>query len=291
MFFAHLKSWVAAIIGRPGAKGGKDESVHTRPIKPSAAPELPQFGVPVGAVDSPETLVLGSTSNKSHPDFASPREVDPKHLEILEALYAGIAFMHGYDRTKDLGRAAACLRIAADAGNARAQSLLGQLLLELPGQNSVEAVKQLERAADQAQTEAIALLGTFYERGLHVPCDLARAVEYYHRGTEIGCTVCHRRLGMLLVSDACRHDMRGEGIRLLEVAAVSGDVEAQQALSHVLAKGDPEHRDLSRALMWATRAVSGGAHQARDTVASVLHPTNLLGELESSGADGIERVY
>ena len=147
MLFAQVKSWIAAVIGRPRAKGGEDVRLRAKHTILFAAAELPKFEVPLGAENSPETLVLGSTSNNGHPDFAPPREVDPKHLEMLEALYAGIAFMHGYDRTKDLGRAAACLRIAADGGNARAQSLLGQLLLEPPSLNAAEALKQLERAA------------------------------------------------------------------------------------------------------------------------------------------------
>ncbi|MDE5560699.1 MAG: sel1 repeat family protein [Bacteroidaceae bacterium] len=87
---------------------------------------------------------------------------------------------------------------AAERGEADAQYHLGfsyYLGTNLVNQNYDEAVKWLQRAAEQGHIAAMGVLGCCYEDGFGVNQDYSEAVKYYQKAAEQGDCDSQRNLG------------------------------------------------------------------------------------------------
>jgi len=132
--------------------------------------------------------------------------------------------------TKDL----TYLRNLAESKNPKAQQFLGTRLREgwFTSQNTREGNKWLEKAFQNGDGKAAALLGDSYEKGAYEKeKDLQKAVEYYGKGSQLGDEQCLRKLGYL--------SYLGKGLPKDESAAASyyskaiekGDVLAKYYLA------------------------------------------------------------
>ena len=109
----------------------------------------------------------------------------------VDAAYAALE-KRNYDAALKLARP------LADAGDARAQSLLGLIYYRGRGvkQNDDEAAKWFRLAAGQGDAAAQLNLGNMYAEGQGVPQDSAEAAKWYHRAAEQGYAQAQYNLGL-----------------------------------------------------------------------------------------------
>jgi uncharacterized protein len=101
----------------------------------------------------------------------------------------------------DKGNFAAAMRLArplADAGDARARSLVGYLYYHARGvkQDDVEALKWFRLAADQGDASAQLHLGNMHAQGQGVPQDQAAAGRWYRLAADQGYAQAQYNLGL-----------------------------------------------------------------------------------------------
>ena len=152
------------------------------------------------------------------------------------------------DEHSPAAQALADLRASAEAGDAKAQFILGGMYVIGVGvpQDTAEAVAWYRRAAEQGDASAQSNLGAMYDQGRGVPQDAAEAVAWYRR------------------------------------AAEQGDARAQYNLGGMYDQGLAVPQDAAQAHMWLTIAASRstGAERelivtARAAVAARMTPTDL----------------
>jgi hypothetical protein len=112
------------------------------------------------------------------------------------ALAAGTAFDTGFGAEQDFVRAASCYRVAALAGDARAQFNLGALYDNGRGvpREPREAVHWYERAAAQGHGRAAYALGLIFENGDGTARDLSAARRWYEAARAAGIVAAKRKL-------------------------------------------------------------------------------------------------
>ena len=177
------------------------------------------------------------------------------NAERIKGAATGVAQTFGLAGVPDADAAAAAyqggdytraLRLArplAETGDARAESVLGQLYFRGRGvpQDDHEAVIWFRRAADQGNASAQFYLGVMFDEGRGVPQDYAEAAKWYRR------------------------------------AAEQGDAQAQYNLALSYARGEGTEADNVSAHMWFNLAAASfpaadtrnrtAAARSRDTVA------------------------
>ena len=152
------------------------------------------------------------------------------------------------DEHSPAAQALADLRASAEAGDAKAQFILGGMYVIGVGvpQDTAEAVAWYRRAAEQGDARAQYNLGGMYRKGRGVPQDAAGAIAWYRR------------------------------------AAEQGHARAQYNLGGMYDQGRGVPQDAAEAHMWLTIAasLSTGAERelivtARAAVAARMTPTDL----------------
>jgi TPR repeat protein len=100
----------------------------------------------------------------------------------------GVCHRLGLGVPVDIAQAERWYRAAAEAGNAPAQLVLGDLLLETARSEGTrtEAVKWYRAAADNGHAHALLSLGRVHELGLGVPQDLNAALAFYTEAAKRG---------------------------------------------------------------------------------------------------------
>jgi ankyrin repeat protein len=125
-------------------------------------------------------LSLADTANAADtPAAASRPAAQKKSPAAVEGALLAV-------RQRQYAQAAQSLTVAANAGNADAQYLLGMILLNGLGQlpDAAQAAAWLEKAATQGQREAAFVLAAVLSRGEHT--DLPRARTWLQRSADLG---------------------------------------------------------------------------------------------------------
>jgi hypothetical protein len=157
-------------------------------------------------------------------------EVEPRLLAWLEAqaeagnhhaqYFLGTAYTDFSSPAPDNFKATRHFRSAARGGVPDAQLRLALLLME---NTPDQAITWLERAASAGQAQANALLGEYHLTGQHVPIDQGLAIAYLETGTGAGDPTARNNLAWVL---ATGDDELRDGTRALELirplAAVEG---------------------------------------------------------------------
>lgn len=159
---------------------------------------------------------------------------------------------------RDVGRIFALLEQASAAGNLEAQTDIARLLL-LEGRYGVpdpaEARRWLERAADAGQAEAQSLMGDFCREGLLGPPDLVAAEAWYRRAIANGNSDALLTLAMMLEeAPPDRTESHAEAFALLVVGARSGNRVAQAELAERYRQGIGCSPDEEAASRWLSMA-------------------------------------
>jgi hypothetical protein len=186
---------------------------------------------------------------KAEPNSAST-QVDSQQVRNggLAELKQGVRYAKGDGVTQDYAEAVKWFRLAAEQGNARAQSFLGLMHAKGDGvtQDYAEAVKWFKLAASRGDADAQANLGVSYDTGKGIGQNFFEAVKWFKLAAE-------QRHGYGQYSLA-RMYARGDGI------------------------SDDWQRDYVRAYMWMDSAAINGftdATKHRNALARSMTPQQI----------------
>ena len=181
--------------------------------------------------------------------------------------------------------ASRCHQLAAQ-GDAHAQLVLGVMYGLGKGvpRDYAEAIRWLQKAADQDLAGAEFGLGFMYENGLGVSQDYAEAVTWYQRAADQASANAQYSLAQMYKRGHGIQRNYAEAARWFNKAAMQGHPGAEYFLGFMHEAGWGVTRDLVQAYMWfdvAARSTGDTAHQQyaiqyRDSVASRMNLSQLF---------------
>lgn len=212
--------------------------------------------LPTGAVY--EGPLLTRRNTEVTPELLAWLEAEAAAEDPYAHFFLGTAYTDFADPAPDPFRATRHFRIAARAGIPDGQFRLALLLMaDTPRQ----AMVWLNRAADAGQAQANTLLGDYYLAGTHVPRDEARAIGYLEAGSRAGDMAARNDLARVLATTS-RADLR-DGPRALALirplALMRGDWQHLDTLAAAYAavsRFDDATDAQSRAIEDARRTLS-----------------------------------
>lgn len=203
-------------------------------------------------------------------------EADPTEMRarawLSRALYIGKRYPEMYPH----------IEMAAEAGNAVAQQLLGDALVEGRGieRDLARSFQLLQASAAQNYAPGLYSLGLSYQRGEGVAADIGKAAELFARAAEQDYRFALGDLGVMkLTGTGVDRDPAG-GIALLERAAAQRDGYALLQLGLAYFESDAVPNDAAKALGYYLAADALGEAQAAAPAAFIL-----LGESAGVEAD------
>jgi FkbH-like protein len=153
-------------------------------------------------------------------------------------------------------------RIAAEAGDAEAQSILAWALLTGDGcdADAVSSFSWFKRSAEAGFVPAQLQLGIMYRDGVGVPADEDLSSSWIKRAAEAGNDEARALLEP--ASGAAGAGAEGEPavveVPWYRISAEEGDAEAQSILAWACLTGDNCERDAVEAAFWFERSASAG---------------------------------
>jgi len=170
-----------------------------------------------------------------------------------------------YERIGERRERNRLLRLAADAGNVKAQARLAKLFLRprSPDTNGAVGRYYAERAIGQDSKSAMVYLGTAMLRGEVIEEELIFGESLLRRAAEDGHVEATAELGRNILSGKIRSQNTGEAKNLLQTAADKGSAKAMSALGFGYLKGRGLEQDEVLALDWLQKAADAGDKRAR----------------------------
>ena len=227
------------------------------------------------AEKSPQTMtrLFAAYAKFKMADYAGAREIWEKIGTggQGEALFnLAILYEDGLGVAPNVEYALMLYRKAGTAGSRSAQYRLGQLLLngERTSRNEAEATQWLERAAEQGDEDAAALLKGLEGNSTTAQTDVAvkafnsgdysRAATLWRKRADSGEANAQARLAWLYEAGlGVERDME-EAAHLFGFAAKAGEVEAQYALAVMLKTGSGVEQDPEQSMIWLKKAAAQG---------------------------------
>ena len=180
------------------------------------------------------------------------------------------------DKRGDLSLATSYYHIAAEAGNAESQYMLGcrYLLGKGVAVDHAEGAKWIRKAAEQGYRSAQSSMGVCYESGMGVPQDNNEAIKWYRKAAAQGDASAIKALQELADSDdvvrkgldAYKAKNYAEAVKWLRPAAEQGNDAAQDALGMCYEFGNGVAKDHAEALKWYRKAAAQGNVSAQESV-------------------------
>jgi hypothetical protein len=157
------------------------------------------------------------------------------------------------------------LRLAADAGDVRAQTQLAKLYLQPRSADTNGAVGRYyaERAIGQGSTAAMVYLGAAMLRGDVVERAPLLAETLLRRASDKGHLGATTALGAAILAGEIPNRTAAEGQAILEQAAAKGSASAMSALGFAYLDGQGLARNESSAVEWLNRAAEAGDERAK----------------------------
>ncbi len=184
-----------------------------------------------------------------------PEDNDPAMHMRLARLYGQVG---------DKGEQRRRLRLAADAGEVKAQTTLAKLFLT-PGTadtNGAVGRYYAERAIGKKSEAAMFYLGLALMRGQVLEQDPLTGETLLRRASQGGHVGATAALGASILNGDVRSREEDEGRKLLEEAAGKGAVSAMSALGFAYHQGRGVPADEALALEWLQKAADGGSRKA-----------------------------
>jgi uncharacterized protein len=162
-------------------------------------------------------------------------------LSAPQSLQDAVANGLGAYSRSDYAEAARWFRLAADQGDAEAQTSLGYLYLFGQGvpQNDAEAVRLYRLAADQGFARAQFNLGGMYNAGRGVPQNYAQALRWYRLAADQGEAGAQNNLGSMYANGEGVPQNYVEAYKWFNLAAAQGNANAATNRDRVLALMTP----------------------------------------------------
>jgi TPR repeat protein len=169
-------------------------------------------------------------------------------------------------------RAVEWISAAAELGDAQAQTVLGQWLLDGRGveKNSVQALAWFLSAAHLNHAMAMNMAGRCHENGWGTNPDADKAAHWFQQAAALGLPEGRYNLANMLVAGHGIKQNQSEAIALYRQAAEQGYAKAFGKLGHYYEEGLLIDRDLGAAKRCYQRAAEGGDFRGRFNLAGML---------------------
>ncbi|WP_334192002.1 tetratricopeptide repeat protein [Pararhodobacter sp.] len=185
----------------------------------------------------------------------------------------GVAYDDGLGYAADPVAARYWLTRAAEAGDARAQLNLGQLLRDGRSGIAVDMVAArhwIQSASDLGYGPASSALGRMVERGIGGPVDLSEALRLYRIGQAAGDPWASEYLAHLYLNGTGVPQDEALARRYFSEAAAGGVAQAQSNYGYMLETGAGGPVDLAQAEALYRQAMTGGYARAGYNLAWLL---------------------
>jgi TPR repeat protein len=167
-----------------------------------------------------------------------------------------------------------CLQALADAGNRRAEMLLGAVYgtANLQSYDAARSAYWTRKAAEHGEISAQVMIAYLYREGKGVPKDPAEAMKWYRTAADSGDQLAQFNLGLMY--------FRGWGTRRDVVQALDWErkaadqhgpvtATAEASIAGIYLKGDGVPRDYAEAARWFRRAAEHGSPGAYFSLAQM----------------------
>jgi TPR repeat protein len=291
----------ASVVAKPGETANAEQ----KPVPPIVTAQMPAARVPATQTPAPETVQppRSATQEIAPPDectrLAAPRvSSDPvKKMEfkklhnqtdwnraivICEAAVkdhpgdATYQFYLGqsYQSAKNYIEAVRHYTIAADAGNANAQTSLGFLYVSGLGaiKNHQKAFDLFNKAAMSGDAVGIGNLGAMYASGFAVKQDYARALDLYEKSIEAGNEFALAQAGVLYFTGRGTPQDYNAAAQYFQQAADLGDGYSLKYLAIMYERGLLGPPDPSKASQLRLRAAEIDPESQDPVVAKTVAP-------------------
>lgn len=155
-----------------------------------------------------------------------------------------------YSENGDFFNAVAVCKPLAEKGDAKAQLLMGLLLImraKEDKQKLVEAFDWIKKSAEQGLPDSQFLLGCFYEEGTAVKKDYEKAIFWYLKAGDAGLVKAQLKLGESYYFGLFTPQDYDHAHKWLKRAAKSGDLTATLLLGRMFYFGKGREKDIPKA--------------------------------------------
>jgi localization factor PodJL len=240
---AEVTQPIAAAPAKPTAKA----DTPTLHLSASETPPAPQV---IRPGQSPEPTNVAARPQPAAPQHGAPQQAMAQPAPQQQAHPTPVAPL---DR----------LTQAANAGNARAQLIVGIKYLDDTPTNLTEAVKWLTKAADAGEPVAQYRLGGLYERGRGVTTDPVKAVRLYLAAATQGNRKAMHNLAVAYAEGTGVKKDFAEASRWFLKAANLGLSDSQFNLAVLYERGYGVPQNLVDAYKWYAIAAAGGDGESK----------------------------
>ena len=193
---------------------------------------------------------------------------DFEPIDFKDIILQMMLFQYYYFDKNNYIKASEFARLAADQGNAVAQTNLGIMYYKGQGvqQDYEEAARLYRLAVDQGYAAAQTNLGIMYYNGLGVQQDYYEAVRLYRLAVDQGNAVAQTELGFMYYNGLVVQQDYEEAARLYSLAAYQGNATAQTNLGgmYFIGQGVPQNYNEAKSLF--TLAEKQGNVIAKDNL-------------------------
>jgi TPR repeat protein len=179
--------------------------------------------------------------------------------------YVGYFYDKGLGVPRDYNEAMRWYREAADLGNAPAQKNIGNFYEHGTGvtQNYGEAMRWFRLAADQGNAAAQTNIGYLYQNGLGVPQNYLEAMQWFRKAANQGEDTAQNDIGYLFERGLGVPQDYSEALRWYQMAADQGNIDAEYNIALLYADGRGVPPDLAKARQWMQKAADAGDFDAK----------------------------
>jgi hypothetical protein len=142
-----------------------------------------------------------------------------------------------------------------------------------------EALRWIQKAADQNDPKAEAALGYIYYDGKGVPQNYSEAARWYRAAAEQRNSIAQQGLAYMYCNGLGVSQDDTEAARLYRKAAEQGDPVAQQGLGYMYATGRGVPLDRCEAIVWYIKAAAKGDVRAKSALEALGWDYEFLGAL------------
>jgi TPR repeat protein len=174
----------------------------------------------------------------------------------------GVMYWRDQPNEQDLGLAETWLRRAAGRGHVQAMRWLGQLLLEQPNNDGVDAANLIRQAAEAGDTAAASLLAELYLEAKGLPRDAMEAERWLTRAGKDARPQAMTALAGLQAHSMPNDQGYAQAANWLRKAADTGHLAARFTLGSIYMRGKGVPADPQEAANWYLQAAQAGSVSA-----------------------------
>jgi TPR repeat protein len=178
----------------------------------------------------------------------------------------------------------------ADAILARATNIIVKLQHQMDTDTKKEVFALFQTGADHRDAASMGNLGVFYDKGLGVAQDYAKAREWYEKAADKGDAYAMTNLGMLYSNGHGVAQDYAKAREWFEKAADEGDAKAMSDLGWLYSNGHGVAQDHAKAREWFEKAADKGEAWAMLNLGLLYHDGDGVAQDYAKARDWFEKA-